>query len=181
MRARTIYEAATGGTVGSGRRADGARDVDPNALSSNQRVLRTVPFTKYVHVPVTMVGDSSLHAREQLLEFGRAMVHYAGEKDGSVASHGSDTLNLTAATLALMGNELWLYTCVLYASMKGPDKTNSDAPFNTFAAGFFAAYGNGSGVFAVRPNGVIITSRHDTPGGSVDWHGRGIPQAPNAY
>lgn len=178
---RLVYHTATGGTIGSGKTEQGARDVDPTAQEGTFRLLNRIPFAQYKHFDVVMRDDSSAHPREHLIDLGKTCLTYANEGHGMVIEFGTDTMNLTAATLALMGNELWKYPVVLLGSMRGTDCPNSDAPINTITAGFFAAYADASGVFAVRPNGVIITSRHDTPGGSIDWHGRKIPQAETAY
>ncbi len=181
MKTKTVHYIPTGGTIGSATRTDGARDVDPTAQGTIVELLQRIPYIRYSPVPVQMRGDSSAHPRVHLLDLvGRALDHAPGG-NGMVISYGTDTMNLTASTLALAGNEMWRYPVVVLGSIKGPEKKNSDALFNTITGGFFAAYGNGSGVFAVRPGGVIITSRHDTPGGSIDWHGRGIPQAEKAF
>ncbi len=181
MRTKQLLHIATGGTIGSGITSSGVREVDVQAQSQTLQLLSKIPFTQYHSVQVQMRGDSSAHPRAHLLDLGRTALQYAGESDGIVIEHGTDTMNLSAATLALMGNEVWKTPVGFLGSIKGPEKKESDAPQNTLAMGFFAAFGDASGVFAVRPNGVIITSRHDTPGGSIDWHGRGIPQAKQAY
>ncbi len=180
MRNRIVYYIATGGTIGSGL-TDKARDVDPAVQDKILRFISKIPATEYRSVNVKMKGDSSAHPREHLLDLGRAALKYAAEKDGILISYWTDTMNLAAGTLALMGNEMWRFPVTFLGSMKGLEKTDSDAPKNALAAAFFTAYGNASGVFAVRPHGTIITSRHDTPGGSIDWHGRGIPQSPDAF
>ncbi len=172
MRTRRFFYTATGGTIGSGVTGAGPRDVDPAAQDTLLTTLGQVPYTSYEAFPVRASGDSSDHPRVDILELGKTVVHYAGQKDGVIISYGTDTMNLAAPTLALMGNEMWRYPVVFLGSIKGPEKVGSDAPVNTLTAGIFAAHGDGSGVFAVRPNGVIITSRHDTPSGAVDWHTR---------
>ncbi len=181
MKTKVVHYIPTGGTIGSATKGDGARDVDPSAQGRILELLQRIPHVRYSPVQVQMRGDSSAHPRVHLLDLvGKALDH-ANSGEGMIVSYGTDTMNLATSTIALAGNEVWRYPVVALGSIKGPEKKNSDAPYNTITAGFFAAYGNGSGVFAVRPNGVIITSRHDTPGGSVDWHGRGIPQAEKAF
>jgi len=180
MKCRLIYHIATGGTIGSGMTED-ARQVDKEAQAQNLGTLASIPHTNYKHVEVIMSGDSSEHPRNHLVDLAEKAVACGNEGHGMVIEHGTDTMNLAATTLALAGNEIWKYPVVFLGSMKGPDREDSDAPTNTLTAGYFAAFGNASGVLAVRPHGKIITSRHDTPGGSVDWHGRGIQQAPDAY
>ena len=181
MPKRTIHHIDTGGTVGSAINSDGARDADTESQRKNLDLLRRVPFTEYNQVDVTMRGDSSLHRRSLLTALAEQALQVANQGHGMVITHGTDTMNLTTATLALAGNEVWKYPVVLIGSIKGPEKPNSDAPYNIITGGFFASYGDASGVFAVRPNGVVITSRHDTPGGAIDWHSRGIPQAEGSF
>ncbi len=177
---RLIHHIATGGTIGSGM-TENARQTDSEAQKKNLGTLVSIPHTDYQSIDVLMGGDSSEHPRSHLIDLAKRTVAYADEGHGMVIEHGTDTMNIAAATLALAGNESWKYPVVFLGSMKGPDVEGSDAPINILTAGYFAAFGNASGVLAVRPNGKIITSRHDTPGGSVDWHGRGIQQAPDAY
>lgn len=176
MRSRNIFYVATGGTIGSAPHIQSYRDVDSTAQDHILAQLRTIPFTQYQPVSVRMNGDSSDHPRKDLLDLGNTALQYAGEKDGIIVSHGTDTMNLHAAALALMGNELWRYPVVFLGSVYGPEKRGSDAPINTLTAGIFAAYGDGSGIFAVRPNGIVVTNRHDTPSGSIDWHSRVAPK-----
>jgi len=180
MRRRNIFYMETGGTIGMSGGEDG---LNVNSESQNLvfDMVNKVPFVDYQKVPVNLDGDSSDHSREGLVEFGRTALEYADQKDGIVVSYGSDTSNLAAATLALMGVERWKYPLVLMASMKNPGDRDSDAFDNALTATIFAAYGNGSGVFQNRQDGMIITSRHDTPGGSADWHTRGSTQDSTGY
>lgn len=181
MRRRHLYHIATGGTIGSGISSTGVRDVDQNAQQGTLELLQRIPFTKYESILVKMRGDSSAHPRIHLIDLADTILRCAPTGDGVIVEYGTDTMNLAAAVVALKGNETLKVPATFLGSIKGPEKQGSDAPANTITAGFFTAYGNGSGVFAVRPGGVVITSRHDTPGGSIDWHGRGIPQAKGTY
>jgi L-asparaginase/Glu-tRNA(Gln) amidotransferase subunit D len=185
-RMRDIIRIPTGGTIGSGIREDGAREASAEAGDRNLEILKRIPQVRYHDVrvevgPYSMTRDSSAHPRGHLIQLGKVALQYANNHDGIIVEFGTDTMNLSAATLALMGNEVWTRPVTFAGAMKGSDAVGSDAPRNLITAGIFTAYSKCSGVFAVRPNGVIITSRHDTPGGSIDWHGRGIPQAENAY
>ncbi len=176
-----VHLIQTGGTVGMSKNHAGTLAVDKNVQEGVVGVLNNIPFTRYVSVPSPISGDSSDHTRAGLIALGKTALSYAHHEGGIIVAHGTDTMNLAAATLALMGNEVWKYPLVLLGSMGALGKEGSDALPNAITAGMFAAYGDGSGIFAVRQNGVVITSRHDTPGGSIDWHGRGIPQATQAY
>ncbi|QQG38890.1 MAG: asparaginase [Candidatus Woesearchaeota archaeon] len=180
-RTKLIHHIVTGGTIGSKTTKRGVRDTNTEAQSKTLELLRRIPYTEYNPVKVQMSGDSSTHPRAHLVDLGRTALEHAEEGHGIIIEYGTDTMNLAAATLAIMGNERWVFPVTFLGSIKGPEKPDSDAPLNTITAGFFTRYSNTSGVCAVRPNGIIITSRHDTPGGSVDWHGRGIPQAEGAH
>jgi L-asparaginase/Glu-tRNA(Gln) amidotransferase subunit D len=168
MRLRNIYHGAGGGTVG------GAGVNEDDSLGSRliRENLEAVPKTRIHEVNLSISGDSADYQRRAMLESARAMIDAVSSGDGGVASTGSDLQGLFASTTALMGCELLRYPLVFNASMKGPSEAGSDAPLNTLTSATFAAYGNGSGVFCVRPEGIINTSRHDTPAGSIDWHSR---------
>jgi len=171
----------TGGTIGMKRSEDGTLSINSETQGTILEYLQRVPFVEYIPIESPMQGDSSEHTKKQIVELGQRVLEMSNERDASIIAYGTDTMNFAAATLALMGNEVYKTPVVFLGAIKDPLKLNSDAPKNAITAGLFAAYGNGSGVFAVRPGGIIITSRHDTPGGSINWHGRGIPQAPDAY
>ena len=176
-----MYQVVTGGTVGSGINHQGVRDVDPQAQSFTRQLLERIPSTNYKPLSVAMRGDSSAHPRSHLLELSDVVVKHANQADGVIIEHGTDTMNLSAATLALAGNETLIVPVTFLGSIRGPEQKGSDAPENTITAGFFTAFGDASGVFAVRPGGHIITSRHDTPAGSLDWHVRGSLEVMRAW
>ncbi len=173
MLSRQLFHIVAGGTVDSGINSQGVREADPHAQSYARQMLMKIPYTDWEDLSVQLKGDSSNHPREQQVELAQRVVNEVSRNDGAVVSIGTDTQNLTAVIMALIGNEVLKVPVVLLGSMLGPDREGSDAPENTITAGFFAAYGDASGVFAVRPGGMIITSRFDTPAGSVDWHSRG--------
>src|SRR3989338_5222001 len=181
MKKRNIHHIATGGTVGSAVQANGVRDIDSATQSFTRQLLGRIPFTHYIPVSVAMKGDSSRHPREHLLELKDTVVRCAEEGDGVIGEHGTDTMNLAGATLALAGNEVYRFPVTLLGSIRGPEEKGSDAPENIVTAGFFTAYGDASGVFAVRPGGHLVTSRYDTPAGSLDWHVRGSLDTQRAW
>ncbi len=172
MKPREVHYIPTGGTIGSTPTSNGRETSAAVEDEILEHLRANVPCALFIPQRTVMRGDSSDHPRRHVIELGRTALEYADSGEGTVISHGTDTINLSAATLALMGNERWKSPVVFLGSMKGLDVKGSDAPANITTAGYFAAYGNGSGVFAVRPEGVIITNRHDTPAGSIDWHSR---------
>lgn len=181
MRNRQLFHVVGGGTIDSGINGNGVREADPHAQSYARKMLARVPYTGWEDLPVRLKGDSSGHPRELQVELAHKVVTEVNQRDGAVVSLGTDTQNLTAAIIALHGNEVLRVPVVLLGSVLGPDREGSDAPGNTITAGFFAAYGDASGVFAVRPGGMIITSRFDTPAGDVDWHSRGSLEDQRAW
>jgi len=181
MRKRHLYHCATGGTIGSGKNQEGVRDLDLQAQSITRQLLERIPYTSYEDLPVQMRGDSSAHSRADLVDFVQTVISQANQADGVIVEHGTDTLNLTTAATALAGNEVLTVPVTFLASIRGPDQKGSDAPENTFTAGIFTAFGDASGVFSVRPNGIVVTSRHDTPAGMADWHSRGALDLQRAW
>jgi len=178
---RHVYLLRLGGTIGSRSDSRGVRNMDAAALDSTTRLLDRIPFTQVYPLQFDLTDDSSKYPKSSIIDLGRALLTLEGG-DGVIIGHGTDTMERTAAMLALMGNERWRYPVTLLGSMKGPEVPGSDAPVNTITAGLFTAFGDASGVFAVRPHGVVITSRYDTPGGSANWHGRGnLYRAPRGY
>ena len=164
----------TGGTVasemsqsGGGRSyaASGPRQVILNSL-------RQVPYATFKPAQTLMHGDGSDHPRAHVLDLGRSAMRYVSSVDGILAFCGTDSMNVNANILALIGNEVLTIPLVLCGSIKASDKEGSGASVNTFTGGYFSAYGGRSGIFQVRPNGRVITSRIDTPDGSFDWHSR---------
>ena len=133
MPQKQIVHIATGGTIGSGVASSGVRDVDPQAQHQTLQLLQKIPFTQYTPASVQMKGDSSAHPRAHLLDLGKAALQYAEGVSGLVIEHGTDTMNLSTATLALMGNEMWKVPVGFLGSIKGPDKKNIKALFSLFS------------------------------------------------
>ena len=176
----TIRLYQTGGTISMSKKGQGALTVDSNIQNGTVNVLNTFPYTKCVVIPVDIAGDSSDHPRYKHMGLVNTILDHVNEPGSEIIEHGTDTGNLLAAILALAGNEMYTDPLTLLMSIKDDSVPDSDVSENRITAGTFTRFADASGVFAVRPKGKIITSRHDAPG-DYDWHARTISDSKNPF
>src|SRR3989344_2857459 len=136
----------TGGTIGMSRET-GVLSVSSKAQNELTNVLAQIPNNRYTLVPVLMSGDSSDHPRSDLIDLGKTVLKHEKDSDGTIVAFGTDSMNITAATLALMGNEVYETPVVLVGSVRDFEDPRTDAPANAISGGVFTAHADASGVF----------------------------------
>jgi L-asparaginase/Glu-tRNA(Gln) amidotransferase subunit D len=162
----------TGGTISMNRDTEGVLSVGQKATDSIARCLQSIPGIGYTQVDPGFCSDSSDISWTQLNQLCNVALTHRPFYHGVLIRHGTDTMNRSVAAMALAGNEIITTPIVFVGSIHDQNHPRTDAFENSVSGAVFAAYSNHAGVFAIRPRGVVITSRHDTPGMSVNWHTR---------
>ncbi len=146
--------------------------VESGAQGAVVDILQSVPGARYDVLDPGFARDSSAHPRTDLVRMCDMILDRLPDANGAIVIHGTDTMDLAAATMALAGNARIDKPVVFLGSIRDQADPESDAPGNSLAAGLFLRYGTAGGVMATRPNGRIITHRTDTAGSAADWHTR---------
>jgi L-asparaginase/Glu-tRNA(Gln) amidotransferase subunit D len=162
----------TGGTISMNRNVDGVLGVDQKANDNIARCLQSIPGIGYTEVDPGFCSDSSDISWNQVNQLCNVVLAHHPFYHGVLIRHGTDTMNRSVAAMALAGNETITTPIVFVGSIHNQNNIRTDAFENSVSGAIFAAYSGHAGVFAVRPRGVIITSRHDTPGMEINWHTR---------
>ncbi len=175
-RNRDIGFFVTGGTFGSKKTKGGPRGHDrPGQEDVLFKIARVVPYTTLVgpHFLDGVFGDSSEHPDRGVIPGLETVLRYSVKNGPIVLSYGSDREDYLAALLAFMGKEVIEDPITVVASMKGRDVKGTDVFRNFLVSLFFTRYIKAAGVFQVREDGIVISSRNDGPQAAlIDWHSR---------